>query len=295
MITNLKVRILFLFLLVSGIQNASYAQGAGEKFSFVFLTDIHLRPDSVAINAFDKVVGKVGAIDPDFVLVGGDQVFDVMRGNLAKSDTLFRFYAQQSKRFGKPVYNCVGNHELFAIYEESPENSSHPDYKDGMFKRYFGDTYYSFHHKGWQFITLNVLDVENFKYIGNVDKAQLEWLRRELARIPKETPIILTVHIPLVSAYHDIYPPSGGWPSGPAVRNRNEVLELFKDHKLKFVLQGHLHWFEDLNIEGRTHFITGGAIAGRPSWRGYQHGPRGFLKFNVSGNEASYEFIDYEK
>lgn len=292
---NLKARVPVLFLLLFGIHYAPFAQNTGEKFSFVFLTDIHLRPDSVASRAFDKVVGKVNEINPDFVLSGGDQVFDVMRGNKAKSDTLYSFYARQSKRFGKPVYNCVGNHELFAIYEESPENSTHPDYKDGMFRRYFGDTYYSFHHKGWQFITLNVLDVENYKYIGSVDKAQLEWLRQELARIPKDRPIILTVHIPLVTAYRDIYPPSGGWPSGPEVRNRNEVLALFKDHQLRFVLQGHLHWFEDLNIEGKTRFITGGAVAGRPSWRGNQHGPRGFLRFNVSGDQASYEFVVYEQ
>ena len=293
--TNFRSRIFTLCLLLSGFHYASFGQQANEPFSFVFLTDIHLRPDSVASNAFDKVVNKVSEVNPDFVLSGGDQVFDVMRGNQAKSDTLYRFYAEQSKRFGKPVYNCVGNHELFAIYKESPENSSHPDYKDGMFKRYFGKTYYSFNHKGWQFITLNVLDVENFKYIGNVDKVQLEWLKQELARIPKETPIILTVHIPLVSAYLDMYPPAGGYPSGPAVRNRNEVLDLFKNHQLKFVLQGHLHWFEDLNIEGKTHFITGGAVAGRPSWKGNQHGPRGFLKFNISGDQASYEFIAYEK
>lgn len=284
-----------LIFLVAGAHFPSLSQNENSNFSFVFLTDIHLRPDSVASTAFNKVVSRVGDIKPDFVLSGGDQVFDVMRGNKAKSDSLFSFYAQQSKRFGVPVYNCVGNHELFAIYKESPEDARHPDYKDGMFKRYFGKTYYSFHHKGWQFIVLNVLDVENYKYIGSVDEAQLTWLKEELARIPKETPIILTVHIPLVSAFPDIYPPSSGWPGGPMVRNRNEVLRLFKEHQLKFVLQGHLHWFEDLNIEGKTRFITGGAVAGRPSWGGYRHGPRGFLKFDVKDDNATYEFVAYEQ
>lgn len=268
---------------------------SAQNFSFVFLTDIHLRPDSVAGPAFDKVVQKVRTLNPDFVLSGGDQVYDVMRGNKAHADSLFSFYAEQSKRFGKPVYNTVGNHELFAIYDVSPEDSSHPDYKDGMFKRYFGKTYYSFHHKGWQFIVLNVLDVENYKYIGRVDEAQLAWLKEELSRIPRETPIVLTVHIPLVSAYTDIYPPANGFPKGPAVSNRNAVLDAFKEHNLKFVLQGHLHWFEDLNIEGKTRFITGGAVAGRPSWKGNRHGPRGFLKFNVKGDQATYEFIAYEE
>lgn len=285
---------LFLLLLI-GSALITRAQQKNDDFTFVFLTDIHLRPDSVAANAFDKVVKKVAEINPDFILSGGDQVFDVMRGNQSKSDSLFRFYSEQSKRFGKPVYNCVGNHELFAIYEESPEDSSHPDYKDGMFKRYFGKAYYAYEHKGWKFIVLNVLDVENFKYIGNVDSDQLMWLETELAATPKEMPIVLTVHIPLVSTYLDIYPPTGGWPKGPAVRNRNEVLSAFREHNLKFVLQGHVHWFEDLNIEGKTRFITGGAIAGRPSWRGTQHGPRGFLKFHVSGSKATYEFVAYEE
>lgn len=286
-----KIPLILAILLNALVINPSSAQ----DFSFVFLTDIHLRPDSVAGPAFDKVVQKVRQINPDFVLSGGDQVYDVMRGNKAHADSLFSFYAEQSKRFGKPVYNTVGNHELFAIYDVSPEDSSHPDYKDGMFKRYFGKTYYSFHHKGWQFIVLNVLDVENYKYIGRVDEAQLVWLKEELSRIPRETPIVLTVHIPLVSAYTDIYPPAGGFPTGPAVSNRNAVLDAFKEHNLKFVLQGHLHWFEDLNIEGKTRFITGGAVAGRPSWKGNRHGPRGFLKFNVKGNQASYEFVAYEE
>lgn len=290
-----KSRLFFLPLLLLCIQICLKAQDQNKDFTFVFLTDIHLRPDSIATRAFDQVVEKVNEINSDFILSGGDQVYDVMRGNKAKSDTLFRFYDEQSKRFNKPVYNTVGNHELFAIYDVSPEDSTHADYKDGMFKRYFGDPYYAFQHKGWQFIVLNDLDVENYKYIGNVDPKQLAWLSDVLDRTPKDMPIILTVHIPLVSAFTDIYPPANGYPTGPSVRNRNEVLNKFKDHNLKFVLQGHLHWFEDLNIEGKTRFITGGAVAGRPSWKGNRHGPRGFLKFKVSGDDAKYEFVAYEK
>ena len=48
--------------------------------------------------------------------------------------------------FNMPVYNTMGNQDLFDIYEESPEDESHPDYKYGLFERYLGDTYYSFDH-----------------------------------------------------------------------------------------------------------------------------------------------------
>ncbi|WP_345031355.1 metallophosphoesterase family protein [Ravibacter arvi] len=288
---HLKISLL-LFAFLFGF--TAYGQKKGDDFSFVFLTDIHLRPDSVAANAFSKAVRKVREIDPDFVLSGGDQVFDVMRGNQAKGDSLFRFYVEQSKRFGKPVYNTVGNHELFGIYKESPEDSNHPDYKTGMYERYLGATYYTFRHKGWHFFVLNVLDVENQAYIGNVDDRQMSWLKEELSRVPADAPVVLVVHIPLVTAYGDIYPAAGGGSGKPLVRNRDALLEAFKNHRLKLVLQGHLHWFEDLNIEGKTHFITGGAVAGRPSWKGERHGPRGFLRFDIKNGEATYEFIAYE-
>jgi len=120
-----------------------------DNFTFVFMTDMHLRPDPVVEKAFNKVVQRIEKIKPDFVLSGGDQIFDIMRGNRAKGDSLFTYYIAQTRRFKVPVYNCVGNHDLFGIYEESPENSLHPDYKLGMFKRYLGKPYYSFNHKGW--------------------------------------------------------------------------------------------------------------------------------------------------
>jgi Icc protein len=264
-----------------------------EDFSFLFMTDMHLRPDSVVEKAFDKVVTSVKNIKPDFVLSGGDQIFDIMRGNQAKGDALFSYYVKQTQRLGVPVYNCVGNHDLFGIYEESPEDSTHSDYKLGMFKRYLGEPYYSFNHKGWHFIVLNVLDVENYKYVGKVDDKQLAWLAENLKSVPENTPIVVTVHIPLLTAFHVMN--DGTYPTQPPVSNRAAVLDKFKNHNLKFVLQGHLHWFEDLNIAGKTRFITGGAVSGRPTWRGNIHGDRGFLKFNVKGGEASYEFVAYEK
>ncbi len=251
--------------------------------------------DEVVEKAFDKVVLKVKEIKPDFVLSGGDQIFDIMRGNKSKGDSLFSYYVKQTKRFGLPVYHCVGNHDLFGIYEESPEDSTHADYKLGMYKRYLGDPYYSFDYKGWHFIVLNVLDVSNFKYIGKVDDTQLHWLSENLKSILVETPIVVMTHIPLLTTYHDINPPKEGYPTQPPVANRNLVLEKFKNHNLRFVLQGHIHWFEDLNIGDKTRFITGGAVSGRPTWRGYNHGQRGFLKFTVKGGEASYEFVAYER
>ena len=190
---------------------------------------------------------------------------------------------------------------MFAIYEESPEDSTHPDYKYGMFERHLGKTYYSFDHKGWHFIVLNSIDVVGKKYIGMVHKEQLDWLRQDLAKVDKKTPIAIAMHIPLVSTYREIYPkkPITEVPNNIWIYNRKEVLDAFKDHNLKLALQGHMHWIEDLNIQDRTRFITGGSIAGRPSWRrvddrgdGIYYNEEGFMLINVKGEEIDWEYID---
>ncbi len=263
-----------------------------QGFSFAFMTDVHIRPDPAVVHVFNRVVDTINTLDVDFVISGGDQVFDVMRGNQAKSDSLFSLYQALIKNIKVPVYHTVGNHELFGIYPESPEDSTHADYKYGMFERYFGNTYYSFDHKGWHFIVLNALDVVDKKYIGRIGKQQLAWLKADLAKVSLETPIAVTVHIPLVSAFNQLYPKPGQSSDEPAIADRDEVLSAFKDHRLKLVLQGHLHWSEALTIENRTHFITGGSVAGRPSWRGTNHGPRGFLKFDVTADgRCAWQFI----
>lgn len=271
------------------------------SFSFIFMTDIHLQPERGAVKAFHKAIDTANTLPADFVMTGGDLVYDVLRGNFNRSDSLFRLYKSSVQKFNMPVYHCIGNHELFGIYAESDVDQSHPDYKYGMFERHLGDTYYSFDHKGWHFIVLNSIDEKNKRYIGIIDQAQLNWLKEDLAKVDKNTPIAITLHIPLVSAYQQIYydGPVDKVPNELWVVNRKEVLDLLKDYNLRLVLQGHKHWLEDIYVQGKTRFITGGAIAGRPSWRrqddrgdGVYYNEEGFLLINIKGEKIEWEYID---
>lgn len=269
---------------------------ADNEFSFVFITDIHLQPELGATVAFAKAIDTANTLKADFVLTGGDLVYDVLRGNRSRSDSLFQLYKTMSAKFKMPVYNVIGNHELFGIYEGSGIEPSDPDYKYGMYERYLGKTYYSFDHKGWHFIALNSIEEKNKKYIGTISKDQVEWLKNDLSKIAPGTPIVVVTHIPFVSVQQQISPPAKpvvGVPNELWVDNRNEVLDLFKQHNLKLVLQGHLHWVEDINVGGKTRFITGGAIAGRPSWRDTRKGTEGFMLMHIKGQDISWEYIDY--
>ena len=72
-----------------------------------------------------------------------------------------------------------------------------------------------------------------------------------------------------------------------------EVLDLFEGHTLRLVLQGHLHYLEDLFIQGKTHFITGGAVSSA-WWKGKRHGlEEGFLYITVEGEDFDWEYIDF--
>ena len=74
--------------------------------------------------------------------------------------------------------------------------------------------------------------------------------------------------------------------------NNVEVLELFKEHNLILVLQGHLH-VNELMRWRETTFITGGAVCAR-WWRGPNLGTEeGFGVVTLSEDHVEWEYIEY--
>jgi len=265
-------------------------EAAENEFTFAFLTDIHLKPEMNAPKGFQMAIDKVNELEPDFVLTGGDLVYDAMRGNQARCDTLFSLYKEMSAGFNMPVYNCLGNHDLFAIYAESPESSDHPDYKYGMFERYFGKTYYSFDHKGWHFVVLNSLDVtENKRYQGVFSEEELKWLKADLAKVNSQTPVVVTSHLPIITTRAQIKGSEGRG----NVSNSLEVFNLLEPFEKVLFLQGHIHWKEYGVVNDKFHFLTGGSIAGN-GWKGRRHYTKdGFVLITVKGCDFSWEYIDH--
>lgn len=258
------------------------------SFEFAFMTDLHIRPDMNAPKGFQMAIDAVNQLNPDFVLTGGDLIFDALRGNKSRSDSLFTLFTKMSKGFNMPYYPCMGNHDLFAVYKESPEDKNHPDYNYGMYERYFGDSYYSFDHKGWHFIVLNsLIATDDYQYKGYIHDEQLAWLKNDLSSVGKERPIVVVTHIPLVTTWQFV---NGG---DRTVENSVEVFKLLADHNLKLVLQGHIHWYEYGFVNDRFHFITGGSIAGN-GWKGRRHNTKeGFVYIKVNGDDVSFQYMDH--
>jgi Icc protein len=287
---------LILIMLASSLSDSCKKTPAEEAgFSFAFLTDIHVQPESRATEGFKKAIACVNQLKPDFVLTGGDLIMDALAQTYGRADSLYHLYTETVKDFQMPVYNTMGNHEIFGYYEASGVDASHPLYGDRMYEERLGKRYYVFEYHGWRFYVLDSIDEwEEGGYYGHIDEEQMAWLKEDLAGVDPSTPIVISVHIPLITVFTQLdvgsTAPNG---RGSVVTNSKELLDLFSKHNLRLVLQGHLHACEDIYVKG-IHFITGGAVSGG-WWRGAHHGfEEGFLMVNVSsGGEIETRYIDY--
>ncbi len=288
------IKLLFILLIVGLSHSCKKTPAEEPGFSFAFLTDIHVQPESRATEGFKASIAKVNELKPDFVITGGDLIMDALAQTYDRADSLYNLYVETSRGFNMPVHNTMGNHEVFGYYEESGVDSSHPLYGDRMFEERLGKRYYVFEFNGWRFYILDSIDEwEEGGYYGYIDQEQVAWLKEDLAGVDPEMPIVISVHIPLLTVQTQIHEGSTAPNSmGSVITNSREVLELFNGHNLRLVLQGHLHAYEDIYVNG-IHFITGGAVSGK-WWGGPRFGmEEGFLMVHVSGDEIKSEYIDY--
>lgn len=280
-------------LLLAFLAGCGSEKAPKPDFTFAFLTDIHLTPDKNAPEGFQRAIDTVNALKPDFVLTGGDLIMDALGQTRGRADSLYRLYAGLMKGFRMPVHNTVGNHELFAFYNRDIDTSD-LDYGDGMFRKYFGNPWYSFDHKGWHFIVLKSIEqTESRGYWGLINPSQLEWLKNDLAMLDSLTPVAVSVHIPFITVY-DQWQSGGPYVNGPGsvINNGKEVMNLLRTRNIRLILQGHQHYLEDIIVDG-VHVITGGAVSA--GWWGGPLGKlqEGFVLVKVFGQRIEWEYVDF--
>ncbi|MBN2071722.1 MAG: metallophosphoesterase [Candidatus Krumholzibacteriota bacterium] len=267
-----------------------------ESFRLVFMSDIHLMPELNGTGGFRAAIERINQLDPDLVITGGDLIYDALEVDQSRAGYLYDLYIEMRGGIEAPVYDVIGNHEIFGLYPASGVDSGHPLYGKKMFMEKIGggSTYRSFDFRGWHFILLDTIEFRvDRRYFGFVGKKQLEWIARDLEKTGRDKPIILAGHIPLVTAFRQIKEGAASIsPPAEVVVNSHEVLALFDRYNLKLVLQGHLHIVEQIAIRG-THFVTGGAVSGA-WWKGpYEGFPEGFVVIDIDGEKYDYFYESF--
>lgn len=247
-----------------------------DDFTFVHGSDTHVHEDSLPrLRAF---VDLLKARTPSFALVSGDLIRDALRVGEAEASRLFELYARETGASSTPIWSAPGNHETFAIERHhSLVPKTHPLYGKGMYRKYLGPNYYSFNRGRVHFIALDTVDNDDLWYYGNVDRAQLAWLEKDLAAVPKGTTVVTFNHIPFLSSrtFGMGYTDTGVAPSlirigertqyRHIVTNARDVLARLKDYRYTLSLAGHNHSFERIVLSpaaGATRFHMTAAVIG---------------------------------
>jgi 3',5'-cyclic AMP phosphodiesterase CpdA len=286
--------ILCFIIVVSSVSSSCSRRLAPGSFTFAFVTDIHLQQEAGAVEGLLKVIDTLNHLNPGFVIAGGDQIMGARGQRYGRADSLYRLYQETAGALKMPVYTTLGNHEKYALFGRNSTDRDHPGYGEKMYEKRLGPPYYSFDHMGWKFMILNsVADAGGDRYAGFIDSGQMEWIREELKKTDPATPIVVTTHIPFITVLTQRFRGSTiANDSSVVVSNSLDVLNLFRNHNLRLVLQGHLHIVEEIKI-GNTQFITGGAVSGS-WWRGPARGfEEGFVLVTIAGREINWKYIDY--
>lgn len=258
-----------------------------QEFSFAFFTDIHLNPDPKAksFEGLKQAIKTAESLEVDFILTGGDNV-DVdarKKDEYDQAASLYGNYKEAVTASSLPWYFTIGNHDRY--WHDGQDGAL---YGEALFRKFLGETFYSFDHKGWRFIVLNSTEVCDGKYC--VSEAQVTWLNKLLEATPADQPIIVSAHVPFLSLYYPVL--EGVYTDKDTFANQKEVFDMFARHNLKLVLQGHQHLYEEIKVKG-VQFITAGAVSAG-WWHGAFHGTEeGFLKVNLTEDDFSWEYVDY--
>jgi 3',5'-cyclic AMP phosphodiesterase CpdA len=289
--------------LLSSAAAAQTALGADGSFSFAHLTDIHVTPKLRAPEGLRLCVEAVNALPQStaFVLTGGDLIMDALDEEASYVREQWACFDEAMRALRLPAHHTIGNHDIGGWSHKALIGKDVPEYGKGYFAEKYGkgSTYRSFDHGGWHFIILDsvALDETSGDYYGWIDDAQLEWLKADLAKTGKQTPIIVSTHIPFVSVWGQLNadPRKGEGPKG-LINNGHKVRKVLGSFNVKLVLCGHGHVSERIELShyNKTTFIQGGAVCGM-WWKGKVAGnPEGFGVVTCRPDGTfTYEYRDY--
>jgi len=189
---------------------------------FVQVSDSHIGfagPANTDVTAsFTDAIDQINGLGfrPDFVLHTGDLThlstpaqFDQVRQLLTEVRT------------GR-VFTVPGEHDSIGDAGRA--------YRQAFAAGTRGDGWYSFDTHGVHFLGLvNTLSLEK---LGHLGPDQIDFVRRDLAGLPSDQPIVVFSHIPLFAMY-----PAWGWGTDDAMR----VLTMLRRFASVTCLNGHVH------------------------------------------------------
>ena len=266
-------------ILVAGCATSGQVGRPAPVMVAAHLTDIHFNVGDDVPKRFQAALRHIRTTHPEasLFLTTGDNV-DGKSSVAVMAETYATWKSIiDTELKGVSLYNTLGNHD----YDFTSADPDAPYGKTAILKHLnMPARYYSFDQGGWHFILL-----DGTAFGG--DKAQQEWLDRELSSVDPKIPIAILSHQPIFSMGAATYYPNdfiAGW--------KGLIDKFIKHPNVKLCLSGHTHLYDRCYYNGVT-YACGGAVSGywwdktrayHETWAGY-----GIVKFYADGS-CEYEY-----
>ena len=241
------------------------AGGKESKFALFVLTDLHIstsyrqaRFEREALPSILKHASEVKQSIPCYGVALGDLI-DNSNSKNTSSERLNVRALLANNRFGFPLFNTMGNHDNTYYNDSNPAQSdatsstfnlkAQRDYED-----VFGPVNYSFNRGDAHIVVMrNIIystnTTSNNYEVGFTD-AQWEWLKQDLALVPKDKMVVLGAHIKM---------------HNESKNHIDEVTALLGEYKEAHIFTGHSHIQRNYPTSGSTKKVFEhnlGAICG---------------------------------
>lgn len=226
---------------------------------------------------------------PIYGLSLGDMVEEIYWDSFGYTD-----YISLMKEVDMPFFHTMGNHEYSAT--EAGDWNTAKEYKKKL-----GPTYYSFNLGAVHYIVIDNMtctnpgDGKKRSIVSEVDQDQLDWIKKNLSYVDKNTPVVLALHVPAFrktvrNGLESYSLSSGNW---------DELNRLFSGYREVYYLSGHTHVNNSAQI-GNILERNIAAVSG--SWwftarSGYSDrhicndgSPGGYQLFDMKGDAVSWVY-----
>ncbi len=240
----------------------AFGKSSEQNFTFAFISDSHITQikGNEFVRNWDRglirAVAETNLLDPrpDFVMYGGDIA---QLGKPEEIDHGLEILSGLRDR----IHYVMGEHDYYVDLGEYWRSQLGPDH-------------YSFDHKGVHFVVLNSIltwdkwthgkwdsGMDRMKQMARLDnpngspfmvgEAQRKWLQDDLAKVAKDTPLVVMSHSPLQKIYK-------GWNFW--TEDADQVQALLQPFSKVTVLYGHVHQIQ-YNQIGNISFSAAMATA----------------------------------
>ncbi|UVI27745.1 outer membrane protein assembly factor BamB family protein [Paenibacillus spongiae] len=207
---------------LSSFTGGTIGSAKEEEFAFAVLADTHIDPNS------PKHSGNLSRIFTDLT-DGQKPAFILHVGDVVESgfQEEYQEYARLVPSTLKDLIHAVpGNHE--ARWDEWGKE---------FYTQMFGTGNYSFDRGGVHVIALDPTSL--LQEGGYFDPIQLEWLRSDLQKTGKKTPIVIYLHYPIGKNFYYI-------------SNQEDFFSIVEPYNVRAVFTGHIHREEVWKQNGIT-------------------------------------------